>query len=67
MLYPATTFRGTELPSEVKPQNSFYLDSDEFLLQSFSIRKLLSKAHVDDVFRRAPVVLSELFQICDRR
>lgn len=39
-----------------------YLDYDKFLLQRFSIRKLLSKAHVDGVVRRATVVLPKLFQ-----
>ena len=39
-----------------------YLDDDELLLQSFSIWKLLSEAHVDGVLWRATTVLSKLFQ-----
>lgn len=38
------------------------LDYDELLLQRFSIRELLAKAHVDGVIGRAAVVLFKLLQ-----
>ncbi len=40
-----------------------YFDSDQFPLQWFSIRKLLSEAQVDGVIRRTPSVLSKIHQI----
>ncbi len=40
-----------------------YFDSDQFPLQWFSIRKLLSEAQVDGVIWRTPSVLSKIHQI----
>lgn len=40
-----------------------YLDDNKLLLQGFSIRKLLPKAHVDGVFRRPTMVLLKLPQL----
>lgn len=59
---PAGTKRGWEVNSSRSSageefQMEPYLDTDKLLLQSFSIRELLSKTHVDGVLGRSTVVL----------
>lgn len=59
---PAGTKRGWEVNSSRSSEGEEfqmepYLDTDKLLLQSFSIRELLSKTHVDGVLGRSTVVL----------